>query len=92
MSGFGFAASLKENAQGSYSPEAVAAIAHLLLQGPAEGLRATYISVLGDASRTRPEATQALLAWLPRETVPELIQLISRYVPVDAMRTTLGRD
>lgn len=83
--------SLQENAQGQYSVEAVEALGARLMSGPAENVRLACVTALGEATRTRPEAVTALIAWLPHETRAELVQLISRFVPMDAMRAALNR-
>ncbi len=54
-------------------------------------MRAQVIRLLGAAAPSHALAREALAAWVPRETQPELLQLIGQYLDLPTMREALRR-
>jgi hypothetical protein len=77
---------LLQNTRGAYGLDAVRAAIMALAQGPEPQVRASLIKLLGEAAATQPEAKAGLMAWLPRETAVELVQLSGRFLSIEDIR------
>lgn len=85
------ATTLTENARGAFDDATVRAAASALPRSPEAPVRAQVIRLLGAAAPTHALAREALAAWVPRETQPELLQLIGQYLDLPTMREALRR-